>query len=104
MTECIQPYYSMYHSLLTDIDGENSSDSGFSVSSSEIPIVPVCPHDGIVSCFYIVKIVPIQLVLPCYPINETPCQQVESRHLLIKWSLPPPSAPLVPLPGWESMP
>ena len=84
---------------LTDIDYENSSDSGLSVTSSDVSNEPAFSQVGIL------LLVPIQLVMPSYPIiNEASVQQVQSSHLLIKWSLPPPSAPLVPLPRWNAMP
>jgi hypothetical protein len=93
---------------LTDVDCENSSDSGFSISSSEIPSEPVFPRVGILLPLFCVEFVPIQLLVLCYlPINEAPDQQVspvQSKHQLIKWSLPPPSPAPVALPGWNPMP
>lgn len=93
--------------LFTDVEFESSSDSGLSVESSEISSeLAVFPHHVI--GFFLplgsVELVPIQL--PSYPSSESisSYHQVQTKHRLIKWSLPPPSTPSVLLPGWNAMP
>ncbi len=93
--------------LFKDVEFESSSDSGLSVESSEISSeLAVFPHHVI--GFFLplgsVELVPIQL--PSYPSSESisSYHQVQTKHRLIKWSLPPPSTPSVLLPGWNAMP
>ncbi|EFX86492.1 hypothetical protein DAPPUDRAFT_97469 [Daphnia pulex] len=102
--------FSHHSTEFSDAEFESSSDSGLSVESFEISSeLAVFSHRviGIFLPLSSVELVPIQL--PCYPSSKDKSShhqvnKVQFNHRLIKWSLPPPSTPPVPLPGWNAMP
>ncbi|KAI9553923.1 hypothetical protein GHT06_019193 [Daphnia sinensis] len=102
-----------YSSVCSDSEYEHSSDSGFSMESLQIlneqPLFTQFINVGVILPLINVELVPVHRVTQEYLTNDiqsdtTQQTPISSNRRLIKWSLPPPSVALVPLPGWKPMP
>ncbi|KAK4007965.1 hypothetical protein OUZ56_013124 [Daphnia magna] len=102
-----------YSSVSSDKEYEHSSDSGYSVESlpfsTEEPLFTQFVNVSVYLPLLNVELLPVHLVTHEYLTNDVQGDTIQhtpfpSNRRLIKWSLPPPSVALVPLPGWKPMP
>ncbi|KZS15387.1 Uncharacterized protein APZ42_019044 [Daphnia magna] len=102
-----------YSSVCSDKEYEHSSDSGYSVESlpfsTEEPLFTQFVNVSVYLPLLNVELLPVHLVTQEYLTNDVQGDTIQHtpfppNRRLIKWSLPPPSVALVPLPGWKPMP